>query len=67
MSGNEEIKAILIRIETDTSNLVERVARLEAEVSHLTGNIVVPNTPERPKMKTDTVWTFGPSIKYNHV
>jgi predicted nuclease with TOPRIM domain len=64
MSENDEIREMLLRIETDTSSLVDRVSRLEAEVSHMTGNFA--ETP-RMKQKTDTVWTFGPNIKYNHV
>lgn len=66
MSENDEIREILLRIELDTASLVDIVARLEAEVSHITGLVAVEK-PERPRRKTDTVWTFGPSTSYNHV
>jgi hypothetical protein len=67
MNDKEEIRDILLRIESDTSDLVDRVARLEAEVSHLTGNVAKPEPPARTNRRGDTIWTYGPSIRYNHV
>lgn len=69
MNDKEEIRDILLRIESDTSDLVDRVARLEAEVSHLTGNVArpEPEPPARTNRRGDTIWTYGPSIRYNHV
>jgi predicted nuclease with TOPRIM domain len=67
MNDKEEIYNMLLRIESDNADLVDRVARLEAEVSHLTANTRAPEQPARLKRKTDTIWTYGPSVKYNRV
>jgi uncharacterized protein HemX len=69
---SEEIKALLNRVAVDTSDLVERVARLEAEVNHLVQacpEMTEPVVPPKKTMKVrQTIWTWGPSGGgYDHV
>lgn len=65
---SDDIKDLLNRISDDTSDLVDRVAKLEAEVSHLMEVCPEAAEPHKPKVHTHrTVWSYGPSTSYNSV
>lgn len=62
---SDDIKDLLNRISDDTSDLVDRVAKLEAEVSHLMEVCPEAAEPHKPKVYSHrTVWTCGPSTNY---